>query len=406
MANVIPIRTEAEYQNSLNIVKGLIDKERLSGDEEDQLDILATLIEDYEETNYKIDKPDPIDAIKYRMQESGLTNKSLVPLIGNAAKVSSVLSGRTPLSLKMIRALHETLGIPADVLIKESFNIDFSKPSDTEKYPLKEMQALGWLNPGMNIKERAEELLTSFLDTARNFIEPASVFARKNDTMRKNAKMNIYSFHAWVCKAAMVAGEKGLPPFNPKSLTKKRLQELVLLSTSPDGPLAAKEYLEEFGVHLVLVPHLKHTYLDGAAFHLKDKSAVVGITARYDRLDNFWFTLLHELAHLKNDLAKGKEGIFFDDLSLRDERIGTALGYEANADKFAENHLQYDSIDKQIADSVSEYEITVIANRLKLNPAIVAGRYRFIRDDYRHFTTMLGNNEVTRILGKEIRRGR
>lgn len=86
--------------------------------EGDRLDVLATLIDAYEAARFPIDPPDPVEAIKFRMEQQGLTRKDLEPLIGSRIRVAEVLNRRRSVSIAMIRRLHETLGIPAEVLIR------------------------------------------------------------------------------------------------------------------------------------------------------------------------------------------------------------------------------------------------------------------------------------------------
>ena len=115
-----PIHNERDYREALQIVSGLVDADPASGTPEgDRLEVLATLLERYEAEHFPLDLPDPIEAIKFRMEQQGLKAKDLIPYIGSASKVSEVLSGRRPLSLTMIRKLVNELGIPAEVLLKE-----------------------------------------------------------------------------------------------------------------------------------------------------------------------------------------------------------------------------------------------------------------------------------------------
>src|SRR5204863_4345028 len=114
-----PIRTKADYK------RALADVERLWGakggtPEGDRLDVLATLIDAYETEHYPMDPPDPVEAIKFRMEQQGLTRKDLEPLIGTRTRVAEVLNRRRGLSIEMIRRLHETLGISAEILIRPS----------------------------------------------------------------------------------------------------------------------------------------------------------------------------------------------------------------------------------------------------------------------------------------------
>jgi HTH-type transcriptional regulator/antitoxin HigA len=114
-----PIRTKADYK------KALADVERLWGaksgtSEGDRLDVLATLIDLYETEHYPMDPPDPVEAIKFRMEQQGLSRKDLEPLIGTRTRVAEVLNRKRSLSIGMIRRLHDQLGIPAEVLIRPS----------------------------------------------------------------------------------------------------------------------------------------------------------------------------------------------------------------------------------------------------------------------------------------------
>ena len=112
------IRTERQYEAALRRIGQLMGAAPRSK-EADELDLLAALVELYEEKNHPIDPPDPIEAIRFRIEQGGLRQTDLVPFIGSRSKVSEVLRGLRPLSLRMIRALHEGLGIPAEVLLRE-----------------------------------------------------------------------------------------------------------------------------------------------------------------------------------------------------------------------------------------------------------------------------------------------
>lgn len=119
IAGIKPIRTDIDYEQALEQLDAIFDAEEGS-QEADLRDVLVVLIEDYENEHYAVDLPDPVEALKFRMEQQGLTQKDLVPLIGSRSKVSEVLSRKRRLSLRMIRALHQELGIPAEVLLQDS----------------------------------------------------------------------------------------------------------------------------------------------------------------------------------------------------------------------------------------------------------------------------------------------
>ena len=112
-----PIRSEKDYERALEEIELRFDSAPGSADA-DILDVLVTLVEDYEEQHYSIPLPDPVEAIKFRMEALGLTRKDLEPIIGGRSRVSEILNRRRPLSLDMVRSLDTALGIPAEVLIQ------------------------------------------------------------------------------------------------------------------------------------------------------------------------------------------------------------------------------------------------------------------------------------------------
>ena len=115
--NIKPIRTETDYERALRRVEKLWGPAEGST-ESDELDILTTLIEVYEREHYSIDLPDPIEAIRFRLEQTGKELRALIGVIGQRTRVYEVMRGKRPLSLNMIRNLHEKLEIPADVLIQ------------------------------------------------------------------------------------------------------------------------------------------------------------------------------------------------------------------------------------------------------------------------------------------------
>lgn len=394
MANVRLIKTEADYEAALARVGVLMDAEAgtPAGDE---LEHLAMVIEAYEELHHPMELPDPIAAIQFRMEQEGLSNKDLVPYIGSSAKVSEVLSGKRDLTLSMIRALHTHLGIPAEVLIQEPGGIipDEADGLDWSRFPILEMAKRGFVKTKKNIKDHAEQVLRDLMDRAGG-MEVAAPLCRKNDGGRRNAKMDSYALAAWCMHVLAKAGET-----KPKAIYKKGvitrgfLREIAKLSAYDDGPKRAQKYLAEHGIVLVIAEHLPNTYLDGAAMLLADGTPVIGMTLRYDRLDNFWFCLLHELVHVARHLGNGGERMFVDDLDLRAKDDDPR---EREADEWAEEALipkkEWDEHPAQDAPYPSN--VLSLAQRVGVHPAIVAGRIRWRDRNYRILSQFVGSGEV------------
>lgn len=113
-----PIRTKADYRAALKEIRSLMQAEA-GTPEGERLDVLATLVEAYERKHFPMDLPDPVEAIKFRMEQSGLSPKDLTPMIGQLNRVYEVLNRKRPLTLKMVWRLHRELGIPAESLIRQ-----------------------------------------------------------------------------------------------------------------------------------------------------------------------------------------------------------------------------------------------------------------------------------------------
>ncbi len=116
--NIRPIRTHEDYEAALRRAAGFFDQEPEPGtDAGDEFEVLLTLLEAYESRHHPIEAPDPIEAIRFRMEQSGLTPKDLVPSIGQPNRVYEILNGKRELTLPMIRRLHKNLGIPVESLV-------------------------------------------------------------------------------------------------------------------------------------------------------------------------------------------------------------------------------------------------------------------------------------------------
>jgi len=127
------IKTDEDYQRVLSRIDVLMDAEP-NTPEGDELELLVTLVELYEDKKYPIDMPDAIEAIKFRMEQLGLNQQALVPYIGSKSKVSEVLNKKRSLSLSMMQALHKGLGIPAEILLQEQGQ-DFLASNRNRKNP-------------------------------------------------------------------------------------------------------------------------------------------------------------------------------------------------------------------------------------------------------------------------------
>lgn len=388
------IKTETEYDQALSRVDELMDA-LPDTPEGHELELFVTLVELYENKMHAIDLPDAISAIKFRMDQQNLKQKDLIPFIGSKSKVSEVLSGKRSLSLGMIRKLHAGLGIPVDVLLQEpeAELPEIPKGVVWQSFPLVEMLKREWVHFEGSLheaKEHVEELLGRWAaPLGRDALQP--VLLKQHIRGRNNSSG--YSLAAWRIRVSLLAQEQSIPVYKPGTVDKEFMRDLVKLSYFDNGLLLAKEFLLKNGIHFIVERHLQGTHLDGAAMYLPDGSPLIAMTIRYDRLDNFWFTLCHELAHLALHLGKDDWELFFDDLECSDQN-----DIEGEADIWASDVLipaaKWSDM-KSISRCTSTH-VRAFAEDLRIHPAIPAGRIRRERHNYRLFTKLIGNGTVRR----------
>jgi HTH-type transcriptional regulator/antitoxin HigA len=388
MNHIKLIKSIQEHEQALARLMCLMDADlQPDSKEEDELDVLALLIEKYEQETFPIDPPDPIEAIKFRMEQQGLIKKDLIPYIGSAPKVTEVLNGTRNLSLNMIRKLRDGLGISAEVLIqKPEQQTIIDEEIQWEKFPLSEMRKRGYFE-GFSaslseLKEYATEEVGKFLSSVENGLLLKPALLRTSAHLRSNDKeIDSYALWAWQVRVLQKAKEDNLTNSYVKSTVNLAwMIQLAQLSWSDQGPKLAKEFLNRYGIHLIVEQHLPKTYLDGAVCLSEKGNPIVALTLRHDKLDSFWFSLMHELAHIALHVD-GSEVWYLDDL---DTSGGDEI--EQEADALAQKALlpvEEDTL-KLISDPVS---VEILASKLNVSPCILAGRKRYELDNHRLFGT-------------------
>ena len=338
---------------------------------------------------------DPVEAIKFYMAEHGLQQRDLVPMIGSRSKVSEVLSGTRSLTMPMARALHRHLGIPADVLLKEPVVPvgDSDNVIDWRRFPLSEMAKREWIETRKDLREDAEYLVRGLMHKA-GCNEATTALYRKTDQNRANAKTNPYALNAWCWRVLAQANERDLPAdYEADADQAELLIQVAKLSPAIDGPRKAVDFLAQKGIAVEMVRHLTRTHLDGAAMASVNGRPVIGMTLRYDRIDNFWWVLMHELAHVVRHLPAPNEP-FIDDLGL-----ASTDAMETEADEFAYECLIPKAIwqDSGVLENPSPMAVIALAQEVGIHPAIVAGRARRERQKYRLLSQFVGTGEVRRL---------
>src|SRR5260370_3847005 len=172
---ITAINSETDYKSALSEIERLIDSNARAGTPEgDRIKLLTILVQDYEGKRIAFEVPDPIEAIKFRMEEMDLSARDVVPLIGSRSKVYEVLSRKRPLTLSMVRALHKGLGVPAKSLLQEQFLFDAGGDAiEWDRFPIREMTARGWI-PGRvrDVRRGASEVIHRFFNPPARYWAP------------------------------------------------------------------------------------------------------------------------------------------------------------------------------------------------------------------------------------------
>ncbi|WP_241521053.1 ImmA/IrrE family metallo-endopeptidase [Kineobactrum sediminis] len=398
--NLKVLKDEDDHAQAIARLYALMDLEPEEGSiENDELEVLALLIERYEEEHFPVELPSPVDAILFRMDQQGLSRKDLAPYIGSLPKVSEVLHGKRTLSLAMIRRLHKGLGIPLDVLIQDPEQQEhFDQGVNWLDFPLKEMHQRGYF-AGFNgtlseLKGYAQEVVGGFLKSVNLQSSAQPMMARATSHLRENDKMSDpAAMLAWQARVLHLAhSQPNLPAYVSGTVSQDWMRDLARLSWSQQGPALAVEFLNKAGIHVVIEKHLPKTYLDGAVCFSEARHPVVALTLRHDRLDNFWFTLMHELAHIALHFD-GTETWYLDNL----DAISTDPR-EDQADALAQEVLiPQDSIPNGLPTDAAG--VGQLAQTLRILPCIIAGRARREAGSYQMFgRAFRSEKEVRRIL--------
>src|SRR5690606_30150390 len=234
-------------------------------------------------------------------------------------------------------------------------------------------------------KKQVDKLLARFLRQAGiHNLSPA--FCRSTAHYRQGKTLNEAALLAWQARVLIRSKERKPGAWRPGIVDDAFLEKIADLSVLDEGPRLARELLEKHGIPVVVEPHLPKTYLDGAAFLRADGVPVIGLTLRHDKLDNFWFTLLHELAHVGWHLGEDRKAIFDDVTEAAQDNI------ECEADHKAVETL-VPAADWRKAKLTADPDVaSVVAFARKLNrhPAIVVGQLQHELDDYRLFARSPG----------------
>jgi len=400
MNKIKVIKTGQDYQEALKLVEELMIRDpNPDSAEGEQLGLLSALIQDYEARAFPATLPNPIDAIRFRMEQADLKPADLIPYIGSRSRVSEILSGKRQLTLDMMRALETGLGIPAKVLIRKPNINEGSDYQGWDNRLVLEMESRDYFGSASLKKDSKVELLKNFFSPIGSPEQIVGMLRKSN--YRSSPLTDKHALAAWsACvlkKAKKITTSK---KYQHGAIDSNFMRELAKLSVKDNSPILAQDDLKKHGIILVIEPHFSKTYLDGAAILINKDNPVIGITIRYDRLDNFWFTLMHELAHIVKHYESGIN-LFYDEIEgVKAVNIDEK---EQEADALAEEALlpkaKWEISPARLIPS--SMAANSLANELGVHIAIIAGQIRHKGNKYAYLNKIVNAERVRKCFPHE-----
>lgn len=332
----------------------------------------------------------PAQMIEAYLQQRSWTQRTLAKVLGlSEQSISALMKGRTRISTELALQLKEILGLDADELLKLQASFELKKaqiefrldPALTTRakvfgeLPVADMIARGWLKNVRDLWDsHLNEALCGFFGVdSVDDIEVLPHAAKKTDVMGEATAAQI----AWLYRVRQIATHTLVKRYSPAAV-KDAIAEFKPLLSSPEGARKVPRILGDAGIRYAIVETLPAAKIDGVAFWLDDKSPVIGMSLRFDRIDNFWFVLRHELEHV---IQKHGQSAVMLDVDLEGDRAGTGSDIPeeeriANA-AAAEFCVPQDKLKKFLqvkAPFFSERDIRGFAATYKIHPGLVAGQ--------------------------------
>lgn len=332
--------------------------------------------------------------IERELDARGWTQKDLADIMDRPAKtINQIVRGQKQITPDTAHQLAEAFGTSPELWsnLETAYRLHLAslQQQDQEKIarrsrlyslaPVAEITRRSWIKKTDSLEELEQEIC-EFLEIESTDQQPKVAANLRHAQVRGP---ELAAQQAWIQRVKHLAASQDLGTFDTNKL-QQALPKLLSLSEHIQDLVQVPPLLLSLGCHFVIVPHLPQTYLDGAAFQLNEHP-VVALTLRYNRIDSFWFTLLHELAHI---IAK-HDGVFLENL---DEYVDSPV--EAQANRMAQDWLiaptQLQAFVRTTRPYFSRAKIIRFAESLGRHPGIVLGRLQ--RDklvDYRNLRSLL-----------------
>ena len=335
--------------------------------------------------NHEYEVPLPGMYIQEEIDARGWSQRDLAFILGiEEAALNKIIKGKTGISIEMSKALATAFNIDADFFsnLQKSFDLANSAAPDPaiarraslqSKYPAREMIKRGWIK---NSKvELLEQQLERFFRVSNDNVAAIPHAAKKTNAGDDATPIQ----EAWLYRVMQIAEKMECKPYSSRALT-DAAAKLMGLMRDHDGVASVPKILADCGLRFVVVEGLSGAKIDGVCFWLDDARPVVGMSLRLDRIDNFWFVLWHELAHVMNKDGKDAPVI---DVELEGERASSSENARVSAQEQRANAYAAEkcvpvheliSFTAKRNDFYSERDVLHFAERMKVHPGVAVGQ--------------------------------
>lgn len=326
----------------------------------------------------------PSEYLKAKLRAKGWTQDELASVLGRSRQnIIDVLSGKTGITADMAIALSAAFGEPAEVWLKLDLDYRLSKAKENpepiairadlyHRFPIKDMQRRGWINA--KSEEVESELKRFFAVTSLDVTPEFQVCTRKaagTDDLSPAQR-------AWCFRARQLAAALAVSAFHKDKLASLR-DKLRACAAYLQSAIQLPKLLSQAGIRFVIVEPFPGAKIDGAAFWLDENSPVIAVSLRYDRVDWFWFTVMHEFAHIESEDSLSVDTDLAGEDSLPTE---AKTDIERKADARAAASLvppaELDSFVRRVGPLYSKERIVQFAHRIKMHPGIIVGQLQHL----------------------------
>lgn len=325
----------------------------------------------------------PGEFLREELEAREWSQQELADILGRPPRlVSELISGKRAVTPETARGLADAFGTSAEywMNLESQYQLSKVKPADDQvarkarlygKFPVREMLRRGWIQASESI-EVLEQRFCEFFGIPQMDAQPRLThYAKKTDITDDVTPLQL----AWLFRVRGLAVQQVIPAYSRQKLI-KAVEELKTLLLAPEEARHVPRILAEAGVRLVLVEPISGSRIDGACFWLAEDKPVIGMTLRYDRIDNFWFVLRHEIEHvLQEDGRVEGEPIIDSDVGVENEALSECeIRANAAGADFCIPSTQLDNFVARVQPYFSEQKVLAFAQRLNVHPGLVVGQ--------------------------------